>query len=312
MSRTEEELLAAFEAGELTEDEQEKFLAGEIMGETTEESPAPDTEEKATDTTAPTPASDESAEGTKPVVLARDGVHTIPYSRMEELQGKLDGAKAETEQLRSALEEQKGLLAKLTTAQQEDEGTGTTTATDSILALLEEDYPGITAELHRSIIDPLKADIAPLKANKEAEEKASAETKAREAFDASIADIEPSYPQVVKTPEFWGWFEKQSPLIRTAQNSSDPAVIAEVVKLYNSQTQASDTGKAETTSDKVKDAIEKAKSRSTVQTLSDVPGGSSPATNAIDSFTRMSPSEQQAYMLNLSDTDREKLLNKLV
>jgi hypothetical protein len=309
MSRTEEALIAAYEAGELTEEEQEKFLAGEDLGDTTEDSPTTDTEEKQADTVT---EKDESAEGSKPVVLARDGVHTIPYSRMEELQEKLESVKAESDQLRSALEEQKGLMAKLTAAQQEDEKTGETTATDSILALLEEDYPGITAELHRSIAAPLKADIEPLKANREAEEKASVESQARAAFDASIAALEPTYPQVIKTGEFWDWFEKQSPLIRAAQVSSDPAVIAEVVKLYNSQqTQASDTGKAEADA-KVREAIEKAQSRSTVQTLSDVPGGSSPATNAIDAFTRMGPREQEAYMLKLSDSEREKLLNKLV
>lgn len=321
MPRTEEELITAFNAGELSDEEQTSFLNGEL-GETTEDAPTPDTVEGTSEEEVipaeneETPDKDDGEvkkeeDEEDPVVLAKDGKNTIPFTVVEDLRNDLQLTKKEHESLKESFEEQKGLLEKLTEAQKEDVETGTTEATDDVLSLLEEEFPGLIASFQKQYIDPLKAELEPIKASAAEKKQQEEEDNANIEFNKSVDAIEPSYTETVGKQEFWDWFDKQSPLVRAAQTSSDPEVVAEVIKTYNAQKQAPASEKADDVSKKIKDAIENADKKSTVQSLSDIPGGSSPANEKIEAFLRLSPSGQQREMLKMSPEELNSLMNKI-
>ena len=310
--RTEEELTAAFQAGELSEEERDRFLSGDDFSDTVKtEEVEPD---EASQAQVKTEEAGKDPEQKDPVVLARDGVHTIPFSEVEKLRENLQTTKGEADQLRQELLQQKDLLDKLTAAQKQDDQTGTTEKVDELVGELADEFPN-AAKLITSMQKQL-AEIADEKTQTRELQKAQTEAgKAAEAYADEISKFEPTYREVTAKPEFWEWFDKQSPLVRSVQNAGDAEAVAEVVKLYNAQ-QAPASDKAKDVVDKAKEAVkaamEKASAKPTVQTLSDIPGGTNPASDEIEAFSRMPREAQTAHMLKLSQEERNKLLDKLV
>lgn len=105
----------------------------------------------------PDPATDEAKGDAKtedkPVILAKDGVHTIEYEKLVEARDEAKVAKEQArtlqEQLAAIQAERDDLQAKMAEAAKQDEDTGTTQATDELLASFKEDYPEFYAVLQR-------------------------------------------------------------------------------------------------------------------------------------------------------------------
>ena len=149
---TEDEIAAllvehADDDGNVSDEVMAKIISGEYEpGEIKGESLDPDAE--ADDTPVeqdPVEAKADEPEGDaepEPVILAKDGKHTIPYSELAQAREEAKSAAEQLAVLQAKLQEQTELLGKVQEAKESDEETGTTEAMDDLMADLAEDYPG--------------------------------------------------------------------------------------------------------------------------------------------------------------------------
>jgi hypothetical protein len=141
----------------LTDEQMARLLTGngEIAGDDGGENADPEIQAKSEG--EPAPATDEvkveAKADEKPVVLAKDGVHTIEYEKLVEARDEAKVAKEQArtlqEQLAAIQAERDDLQARMAEAAKQDEDTGTTQATDEVLASFKEDYPEFYAVLQR-------------------------------------------------------------------------------------------------------------------------------------------------------------------
>ncbi len=94
-----------------------------------------------------------ATDGEKPVILAKDGVHTIEYEKLVEARDEAKVAKEQArslqEQLSAIKAERDDLQARMAEAAKQDSETGDTAATDELMASFKEDYPEFYAVLRR-------------------------------------------------------------------------------------------------------------------------------------------------------------------
>jgi len=320
-----EEVQAAYDEGQITEDQYNSFLNGdelELDGDTADDEAAKAADADAesgdspasiatdeTDTGAVKAEDSQNTEddeqGKEPVVLTADGKHTIPYSEHKELRDSVKELKEQNQQLNDMLQENKTFMDELKAAQKTDAAEGNTEATDELFADLEEDYPDVA-----KTIKDMRSELSELKAKDEekvkADEAATEAEKRQAEFDGKVSELAPNYEQVKATDEFWTWFEKQPSYVQVAARSGDPQAVADIIKSYESQQPAADSDTSEkdkkkddpeATAKKVADALDKAgKNKKGVQSLSDIPGGSHPAHDAEEAFNAL-PEDQQLEKL---------------
>jgi hypothetical protein len=270
------------------------FLNGTFDGETTGEVESGKTPEPAK---VKEPAADKPEE--EAVILTKDGKHTIPYSTLADAREEARLKAEEVTSLSAKIAEQEGLLAELREAQATDQENGNTEAVDDLMAELAEDYPGVAKE-----IAELKATVKSLLDKEQAAEIKTAETTAQQKFNDSITAINPDYPAVKDTPEFWTWLDDQPRAIREAEHSGDPQRIADAVKLYTDSTAgASDKangGKdAAAIAAKVAEAIKKADGKPAVRSLSDVPTGDKVESDEREVWKNMTSTDQMQKLLDM-------------
>lgn len=282
---------------------------------------APATEDT---TEKPETESKEDAEGNN-VVLARDGIHTIPYEKLVEArerdrvsQEALAAANAELEILRK----QNQTPATVANTQQEQD---IETAQAAIDAGVNPDYfgdfseealaEGIKRLVNADVAAQVKAQVAEaLKPMQQKEQESAAEAHMRTIYEAhQDAD------SIVESGEFETWKAQQPSYIQAALDGVLQQGTAEqVVELLNNYKQSTnstpDPAKAEPSKDELK-----AKAREAIKntapavpaSLSDIPGGHKGATDITEQMQSMSPMELAETMMDWSPEKREQYLNNL-
>lgn len=236
-------------------------------------------------------------EGEEPVVLAKDGKNTIPYSELvekREAAAKAEERANEAEQkaadLQRELDEQKqafldqeaAIKKQMEEAVKADEEAGNTEATEELLADLDEEFPE-TGKIIRNLLDKVNKLESREKEQEQAAQKRIDDEAADKALDDAIEKLSPSYKEYRDSQEFWNWYNKEAPEhVRAAGNSMDPKSIATIViptyELLNPPAKGSDKPKGNATKidkEKVDKAILDASNKSSVQSLTDVPTTSS-------------------------------------
>ena len=267
---------------------------------------------------------DDDADGdSETKVLAKDGKHTIPYSVVEELRTDLSALKEQNDELKKLLDSNKGVEGKIDDAQQPDAEAGTTEATDALLDDLEEDYPGISEKLKQILLQPLQAQIAELRADKVQRDDATAKDMAQAEYNQKAQDLDERYGDTITDDNFWKWFDKQPSIIRQAETSGDPQHFVDAMALYYKEQPAESAEKqdkpaakkvdAAAVEKRVRTATEKASKASTVNTLTDLPGGKNPEHDEVEALSKMSSIELANRLLALGDPSAiEAKIAKLV
>lgn len=301
--RTEEEIEKflteqADENGEVSEELMAAFLRGEEITGDTKAAAAPDPAKEAEPEEKQEEKPDKANPGEKaedhpePVILAKDGKHTIPYSELE----------SERERSRQAIAEAAELRAKLEAIEQaekqirdDDDSKTDEQVRAEALEQIEEEFPGFKKALE-SFIGPVQKKLDAVLAEKakadEAQQEAEQLTALQKEFDAKVVELEPRYAEAKEDPKFWEWFDKQPAVVRLAETSGDPQAVADVVKMYH-EAQASDKADDKKAEPKIdpKEALAKAKEKPVVRSLSDVPGGGN------------SPGDEDAAVADLASVD---------
>ena len=319
----------SFDDGDWSPQQAAQYLENSMNGDTAQadsiETPA-DTDADEADkpaTVAPTdtPADTEA----ETVVLARDGVHTIPYEKLVEArerdrisQEALAAANAELDILRK----QPQTPANVATTQQEQD---IETAQAAIDAGVNPDYfgdfseealaDGIKRLVNADVAAQVKAQVAEaLKPMQQKEQESAADAHMRTIYDAhQDAD------SIVESGEFNTWKASQPTYVQAALDGVLAQGTAEqVVELLNNYKQSTNSTAEPAKAEPSKDEL-KAKAREAINntapvvpaSLSDIPGGHKGATNITEQMQSMSPMELAETMMDWSPEKREQYLNNL-
>ncbi|MGP9490833.1 hypothetical protein [Psychrobacter sp. AOP7-B1-24] len=272
---------------------------------------------------------DAEADGEK-VVLARDGVHTIPYEKLVEVrerdrvsQEQLAAANAELEALRKQVQ----TPANAAPTQQEQD---IETAQAAIDAGVNPDYFGDFSEealaegINKLIDERVSAQVDARVAKALEPMQQKEQESAAEAHMRTIYEAHQDADSVVESGEFEAWKASQPSYAQSAVDAVLAQGTAEqVVELLNNYKQSTnstaepakaDNEPAKPTADELK-----AKAREAINntapavpaSLSDIPGGHKGATNLAEQMDSMSAVDLANTMMDWSPEKREQYLNNL-
>ena len=280
----------------------------------------------ATEAPADTPddSSNDDVEGEK-VVLARDGIHTIPYEKLVEArerdrvsQEALAAANAELEILRK----QAQTPATVATTQQEQ---NIETAQAAINAGVNPDYFGDFSEealaegINKLIDERLTAQVDARVAKALEPMQAREQESAAEAHMRTIYEAHQDADSIVESSEFESWKASQPSYIQSALNGVLAQGTAEqVVELLNNFKQSTNSTPAAEANKPSPDEL-KAKARQAINntapavpaSLSDIPGGHKGVTDIREQMESMSGIELVDAMSSWTPEKREQYLNNL-
>ena len=278
----------------------------------------------ATEAPADTPndSSNDDVEGEK-VVLARDGIHTIPYEKLVEArerdrvsQEALAAANAELEVLRK----QNQMPATVATTQQEQD---IETAQAAINAGVNPDYFGDFSEealaegINKLIDERVTAQVDARVAKALEPMQAKEQESAAEAHMRTIYEAHTDADSVVESSEFNTWKVSQPSYIQAALDGVLAQGTAEqVVELLNNYKQSTTSTPAADAGKPSSDDL-KAKAREAIKntapaipaSLSDIPGGHKGALDIREQMDAMSGIELVEAMADWSPEKREQYLN---
>lgn len=284
--------------------------------------------EAPTDTPKDTPSNDD-IEGEK-VVLARDGVHTIPYEKHVALR---EGERAAKEALAAAnaeleiLRKQNQTPANAAPTQQEQD---IETAQAAIDAGVNPDYFGDFSEealsegINKLVAQQVKEQVEARVAEALKPMQAKEQESALEAHNRTIYEAHQDADSVVQSSEFESWTAGQPSYIQASINQVlDQGSAEQVVELLNNYKQSTNStatpAKVEDTPAKPTADELKAKAREAIKnttpavpaSLSDIPGGHKGATSLTDQMKSMSGMELAETMMDWPAEKQTQYLNNL-
>ena len=294
-----------------------------------EQTTEPEDKEDAPATEAPADKPDDSSnddvEGEK-VVLARDGVHTIPYEKLVEArerdrvsQEALAAANAELEILRKQVQ----TPATVAPTQQEQD---IETAQAAIDAGVNPDYFGDFSEealadgINRLIDERVKAQVDAQVAQALQPMQAREQESAEAAHYRTIYEAHQDIDSILESGEFETWKGAQPSYIKDALDGVLAQGTAEqVVELLNNYKQSTNSTAEPAKADKPSTDDLKAKAREAINnaappipaSLSDIPGGHKGVTDIREQMESMSGIELVDAMSSWTPEKREQYLNNL-
>lgn len=289
-----------------------------------DDTPTPETITDTPDDNA-TSNDDAEADGEK-VVLARDGVHTIPYEKLVEArerdrvsQEALAAANAELEILRK----QKQTPATVAPTQQEQD---IETAQAAIDAGVNPDYFGDFSEealaegINKLIDERVKAQVDAQVAQALQPIQAREQESAEAAHYRTIYEAHQDIDSILESGEFDAWKGAQPTYVQAALDGVLAQGTAEqVVELLNNYKQSTNSTAEPAKADKPSSDDLKAKAREAINnaaptipaSLSDIPGGHKGATSITEQMDSMSGIDIADEMMSWSAEKREQYLNNL-
>ena len=300
---------------EVTDEQMARFLVGN--GDTAiEEKPALDTDEVKEE------VKEEPKEEVKPVILAKDGVHTIEYEKLVEAREAAKAAKEEVESLRNTLAEREALLESLKAAKEQDAATGTTEATDELAASVKEDFPELydLMKLESShVVKELRAEMAELKKQISVDlapvMKTTNDTIAEKHF-GTIRDAHKDFDEIMATPEIMEWVDKHPGPIKAAyMNIIEHGTAKDVIDMVTAFKDAHPAPVGDTTDQvalKAAEAEKKATGKSVPKSLSDIPAGTAAHHDEAGAMQNMTPVQLMNKFVGKTPNEIMELLDRTI
>jgi hypothetical protein len=289
----------ADEFNALSDDDRQKVLAGDILAD-----PEPVIEQ----------AADDAPIDENPVVLAKDGKHTIPFSEFNEYRTKV-------EQLTALTQQQAEFIQSLQQAKVDDAKTGGTAATDAVIAEYQGDFPEIAEDIkpyiQALISDGIRNGLAEIGKTIDSRvapvEKALGETAAEKHFNA-INSAHPDIDEILESDGFKQWQEAQPSFMRASIMSVlNQGTAQQVIELFDTYKDASAKPEPAETLDlgKAKEAISKAKAK-VPGTLTDIPTGIGGTIDEAEALTQMSDAQIDNLFRGKTPAQIDSLLMKVL
>ena len=289
----------------------EAASAGET-GDTDGDAPTP----AETETTAEEETPKEEAQA-EPVIMAKDGRNTIPYSELVDAREAAQNERSQREALERRLAE---LEARIQggAAQTADEGAEDDVEEDQDedpLAALREDWPEV-AEALEKVTAAQQRQIATLNGQMAPIQQSEAERQIT-AHYATILQAHPDADAIFDSEAFAKWRDAQPSFVRDVQEAVlQRGTAGQIVELFNSFKAATGwndgTAQAQTQQDKqaaVRQAQQQAKTN-TPKSLSDIPGGAAVQTDPTEAFIAMSETARMDKIMGMSPDAIEAMLRR--
>lgn len=325
--------------GALPDEEMVKLLTGtadEAIGETaigetgdTKDGDAPTPAETETTAEEETPKEGAQAEAQQPepVIMAKDGRNTIPYSELVDAREEAQRERSRNAELERRLAELEARIQGGTAPQAADEGAeddGGEDEQEDPLAALREDWPEVADALakvtaqQQQQIAALNGQMAPIQQS-EAERQMAAHY-------TTILQAHPDADDIINSQEFASWRDAQPSFVRDVQEAVlQRGTAAQVVELFDSFKKAhnsknltpddGDDRKLEENDDDVKSDMSKNMERQQTRprpprSLSDIPGGSAVQTDPTEAFIAMSETARMDKIMGMSPDAIEAMLRR--
>lgn len=299
----------------------EAAMNGETIGQSVE--PVIDTpvvnqaneEIKPTDAANTVPAEDElNASNAK--VLAKDGIHTIPYESLEKARKGEQEWKAKAEGFEQALAEARSQIQtgqattpaaeqNLATAEAAIAASGDNTDVIAMFGDFSEEAiaKGVDALLEVRVPGAIQAAIdkalQPFQQQQQLQQAQLAKSAEQQHFDA-ISAAHPDFESVAESQEFQNWKDAQPGILQGAYdqilNSGTSAEVNELLTLYK---QANNLNVATSDVNSIKEQAKQAVSKAQTQvphSVSDLPAGSPAGVTLDERMAAMSPAQQVEAM----------------
>jgi len=271
--------------GELTDAQTMQMLTLPEGDSTTPvQSDVPDT--AATEVKPETPVEVVDAPKPEPVILAKDGIHTIPFEKLAEARESERLARQMAAELQAQLDALKSApAAKVETPEPVDHGDVFGDFSEEAIAKgVEKLVASKTAALTADLEARLAAVLAPLQ-----------EKQAESVIDEHFSTINKAHPDVesvVPSQEFNNWIDKQPSVVRgSLKNAIQQGTASEVIEVLDAYKEA--TGKTTVIPPKVdvaaaaQAAIAKAQSAPPMS-LSEIPAGANVVSDEVNAMMEMS------------------------
>lgn len=268
---------------------------------------------------------------TKAVVLARDGVHTIPYAKLEDARkGEQEARKSEQHWKAQAEAAQQKLATLQEQAQARADAGQAPTATDNMAAQAAAAIEaGVDADLFGDFSEAsLKAGIQKLVAQQVAAQvqahvgKALEPLQAKQQQDAAaqhydaIYKAHPNADSIVQSAEFKAWVDAHPSAVRNAYwglfDQKSGGTADQIVEVFDAFKKAAEKPSATPAAD-AKSAAQAALSTARADppsSLSSIPGGRAEGSSALDSGADMSGPEMLSATAGMSPQQLEAWMNR--
>ena len=293
--------------GELTDAQTMQMLTLPEGDSTTPvQSDVPDT--AATEVKPETPVEVVDAPKPEPVILAKDGIHTIPFEKLAEARESERLARQMAAELQAQLDALKSApAAKVETPEPVDHGDVFGDFSEEAIAKgVEKLVASKTAELTADLEARLAAVLAPLQ-----------EKQAESAIDEHFSTINKAHPDVesvVPSQEFNNWIDKQPSVVRgSLKNAIQQGTASEVIEVLDAY--KASTGKTTAHTPKVdvaaaaQAAIAKAQSAPPMS-LSEIPAGANVMHDEAAAIMEMSEGKMLQKFMN--SPNAMELMNRLI
>lgn len=304
------QLLEAAMNGETIEPTVEPVIDTPVVNQANEEI-------KSTDAANTVPAEDElNASNAK--VLAKDGIHTIPYESLEKARKGEQEWKAKAEGFEQALAEARSQIQtgqattpaaeqNLATAEAAIAASGDNTDVIAMFGDFSEEAiaKGVDALLEVRVPGAIQAAIdkalQPFQQQQQLQQAQLAKSAEQQHFDA-IASVHPDFESVAESQEFQNWKDAQPGILQGAYdqilNSGTSAEVNELLTLYK---QANNLNVATPDVNSIKEQAKQAVNKAQTQvphSVSDLPAGSPAGVTLDERMAAMSPAQQVEAMAN--------------
>lgn len=318
----------------------EKALFGDTADTTAEQGGEPSTTQAADTTTSTaaavpvaegqgTPAAESTTQAAEPtpentVVMAKDGVHTIPYETLQEARDQSQQWKTQAlqaqEQARQAQEALTALQnaqssatttqaqSNAETAQAAIEASGNSQAVMELFGDFSEEAiaKGVQALIAQQVPNQIQVAINQALAPLQQQQQLTAQQSAEAAHFAAIHAKYPEAGAIAESEQFKAWLGQQHPLHQKAYETVlGQGSAAEVVGLLDLYTQTSNVGQAATPSitdemkEKAKQAVQNAPPK-IPHSVTDLPASTPAAVSAEERLNNLSSHELLREMENWS------------
>ena len=285
-------------------------------------------EEIKTDAANTVPADDDlNASNTK--VLAKDGIHTIPYESLEkarkgeqEWKAKADGLEQALADARSQIQSGQSTPAaeqNLATAEAAIAASGDNTDVIAMFGDFSEQAiaKGVDDLLALRVPGVIQAAVdkalLPFQQQQQLQQDQQAKSVQQQHFDA-IAQAHPDFESIAESQEFLNWMDAQPSIVKGAYDQVlSQGTSAQVNELLGMYKQANNLNAAKPDMNSIKEQAKQAVSKTQTQvphSVSDLPAGAPAGVSLDDRMAAMSPAQQVEAMMSWTPEQIEAYVSR--
>lgn len=312
----------------------EAAMNGETIGQPVE--PVIDTpvvnqaneEIKPTEAANTVPAEDDlNASNAK--VLAKDGIHTIPYESLEKARNGEKEWKAKAIEMEQALAEARSQIQtgqatpaaeqNLATAEAAIAASGENADVIAMFGDFSEQAiaKGVDDLLALRVPGVIQAAVdkalLPFQQQQQLQQAQQAKSIEQQHFDA-ISSVHPDFESIADSQEFLNWMDAQPSIVRGAYNQVlSQGTAPQVNELLGMYKQANNLNVANQSADSIKEQAKQAVSKAQTQaphSVSDLPAGSPASVTLDERMSAMSPAQQVEAMMSWTPEQIEAYVSR--